>query len=383
MTIPNPDNTQQQLEQELMKVDPLTRKYIEARLVAIRQEIFDEIMSTVMDNLKPLQDQVASLGNTSRKGSALKLNPPNPYDGSRESGEAFAKSCVLHFQLRPDDFPDLDAQIGWVLSFMDSGRAQEWRNDVLTHFTDHGKYKWTTLYDFQAEFAREFLPIAEQEEAIVTLEGRTYFQKSSESVDAYVDRFRSLVKKANLADGSSVVIKFRRGLQESLAQTLSDSANPPPANDIDQWITRSRNLERSRNLQKSISGAKPSLPASKPNFFSSFRARPTDSIAPPQRSVSTPTRPPGISFVPRPPAQTPMDLDAARARSQAPSTVCHRCKQPGHWAKDCPRQYDVRMLSVDELEGFLAMARDTEALQERAAQEEEDEPEEGFGSTSG
>ena len=49
------------------------------------------------------------------------------------------------------------------------------------------------------------------------LEGCTYFQKANESADMYIDRFRDLVKKAGLMDITSIIIKFQRGLQDSLA----------------------------------------------------------------------------------------------------------------------------------------------------------------------
>ncbi len=66
-------------------------------------------------------------------------------------------------------------------------------------------------------FRDEFYPVAEAEAAMVKLENSEYFQRSGESVDAYVDRFRALVKKAKLGDKGAVVIKFRRGSGEVAA----------------------------------------------------------------------------------------------------------------------------------------------------------------------
>ncbi len=82
-------------------------------------------------------------------------------------------------------------------------------------------------------FRDEFYPVAEAEAAMVKLENSEYFQRSRESVDVYVDRFRVLVKKAKLGDKGAVVIKFRRGLAKSLHTTLSDSPAPPSISDVD------------------------------------------------------------------------------------------------------------------------------------------------------
>ena len=47
-----------------------------------------------------------------------------------------------------------------------------------------------------------------------------------------------------------------------------------------------------------------------------------------------------------------MDIDAAR-RKALPSASCFRCGKPGHFGRDCPDRFDVRTLSVDELQQLL------------------------------
>ena len=52
---------------------------------------------------------------------------------------------------------------------------------------------------------------------MVKLEGHTYFQKANESADTYINGFRDLIRKAGLMDVTSIIIKFRQGLQDALA----------------------------------------------------------------------------------------------------------------------------------------------------------------------
>ena len=86
-----------------------------------------------------------------------------------------------------------------------------------------------------------------------------------------------------------------------------------------------------------------------------------------------------------------MELDRARNNNRGPpvpNDVCRRCKQPGHWAKECPLRFDIRYAMSDELEQALALARDRQEAAERHVaaaeeQEAEQEEEEDFGATSG
>lgn len=56
-------------------------------------------------------------------------------------------------------------------------------------------------------------------------------------------------------------------------------------------------------------------------------------------------------IVPTPGNPVPMDLDATRRASNVP--LCFRCKKPGHYGRDCPTRYDVREMTIDELEEAL------------------------------
>ena len=46
-----------------------------------------------------------------------------------------------------------------------------------------------------------------------------------------------------------------------------------------------------------------------------------------------------------------MDLDAAKKRVM--ELLCYRCNLPGHFGKNCPTRFDVRMMSTDELQEVL------------------------------
>ena len=42
-----------------------------------------------------------------------------------------------------------------------------------------------------------------------------------------------------------------------------------------------------------------------------------------------------------------MDIDAARRKAKDP-LVCRRCGKTGHWSRECPSQFDIRYMTVEE-----------------------------------
>ncbi len=56
----------------------------------------------------------------------------------RESGEAFANACRLYLQLQSGTTTSAETKIGWILSFMTSGRARTWRDSAIAHHAATG-----------------------------------------------------------------------------------------------------------------------------------------------------------------------------------------------------------------------------------------------------
>ena len=272
---------------------------------------------------------------------SFKVNPPHEFDGTRETSEGFINACRLYIQLQPEAFPNLEARIGWILSYMTSGRARSWRDAAISHCATYSVYSWLTEKAFFDAFEAEFFPVAESEAALISLESTSYHQRATEGIDVYVDRFRELSKKAKLENSPALVVKFRRGLGSEIHLALSQSPQPPSASDVEDWITRARALEHSRTVHKTISGESRSHSAPSRGPPALRTSAPASVPPPPPRSFFA--RP--AHFTPAMPAQppialsaaptyTPMELDAARRRKArfSPTDLCARCNQPGHWA---------------------------------------------------
>ena len=91
------------------------------------------------------------------RGAGVRVNPPEPFDGSRDKAESFMRSCHIYKHLHASQFTDDTRSIAWMLSFFDSGHAASFRADAMAEAEEKdGRFRWSCLYDFQEEFKREF-----------------------------------------------------------------------------------------------------------------------------------------------------------------------------------------------------------------------------------
>ena len=78
-----------------------------------------------------------------------------PFSRKREETETFINSCHLYMSARPSEFYNEQAKVYWILSFMQSGTAQNWRNFIMSHIA-HGRINYVTVEQFLTEIEKKF-----------------------------------------------------------------------------------------------------------------------------------------------------------------------------------------------------------------------------------
>ena len=152
---------------------------------------------------------------------SLKPATPNNFDGDHLKGQAFLNSCRLYIALWEDQFRDEQTKIHWALSFTKSGRVALYAHWILWNKSLEVLLHFITWWDFKLDFSAEFCPKNEATAALTKLESTCYYQENK-VVDDYIDEFLELINEAGYTDGLSIVIKFRRGLDQDIQDCIAE-----------------------------------------------------------------------------------------------------------------------------------------------------------------
>ncbi|GLB43126.1 putative retrotransposable element tf2 155 kda protein type 1-like [Lyophyllum shimeji] len=320
----------------------------------------------------PAHSDPLSAQSFTRGGDRLRPAPPDSFDGEREKGRAFINSCDLYMSLTPDAFPDEQTRINWVLSYMKGGRAARFAARTLRHPNSHGGVpRFGTYAEFRTQFIAEFCPRDEKRKAATTFETSAYHQ-GSRSVDEYIDEFWDLAEEAQFPDGAQLVFRFRHGLDPRIEAKVANIVEGRPSDErVQEWIDAARLVDYNTRAHQDFRSAvtkprtAPAPAVRNPGAPAVFRALPAPPPRPVAAAPSAPTAPASRPL----PSGVPMDIDLSRQRSGTP-IICRRCKKPGHIARNCPDQFDIRSMTTEERDDWvMGLLADLDAVRAAASTE--------------
>jgi len=155
---------------------------------------------------------------------------------------------------------------------------------------------------------------------------------------------RTLSQKLATPILKTIVVKFHRGLNTQIQNAIATIPSGCPSDMVlTDWYTAARTIDQNWATNES--------------FRSSYQ---TPSVAPTKTCPSTfntvqfqaPEQSVNHQHAPTPRNPVPMDINTSQ-KMQPLLFSCYRCRKAGHKASNCPTQFDIRELSIDDLQTYL------------------------------
>jgi len=182
--------------------------------------------------------------------------PPPKFNGERGQVVGFINACRLFIQMRMGQVGSR-SRISWVLSYVQGGVAEIWKDNVLDEITK-GTSAVNTEEDLFTKIQQEFGEFDEESRKVDELR---VLEQGGRTVDEYVQEFKRAARGSGY-EGRALVEEFKRGLNGTIRRRLAE-AEAPPTN-ITQWQERAvqldRNMRQSRAEERMLGGRKTAHP---------------------------------------------------------------------------------------------------------------------------
>jgi len=178
--------------------------------------------------------------------AVVEVAPPPKFNGERSQVVGFINACRLFMQMRLTQVAERN-KISWVLSYVQGGVAEIWKDNILDEITK-GTSAVQTVEELFTKIRQEF---GEFDEESWKVEELRILEQGGKTVDEYVQEFKRAARGSGY-EGRALVEEFKRGLNGTIRRRLAKAETPPTT--ITQWQERvvqlDRNMRQSRAEEK-------------------------------------------------------------------------------------------------------------------------------------
>jgi len=182
--------------------------------------------------------------------SILEIAPPPKFSRERDQVVGFINACCLSMQMRIEQVGDRN-RISWVLSYVQGGVAEIWKDNMLDKITNVTSAV-QTVEELFTKIRQEFGEFDEESRKVDELR---VLEQGGKTVNKYVQEFRRAARGSDY-EGRALVEEFKRELNRVVRRRLAEAESPPTM--IIQWQERAVqldcNMRQSRAEEKILGG---------------------------------------------------------------------------------------------------------------------------------
>jgi len=202
-------------------------------------------MAQQSEAIHTLQQQLVAQNTPKPEATA-----PPMFDGNRESVVGFINACHLYAEARLGGV-DKKGKISWVLSYMQGGVAEVWKDNVLDEIKK-GTSEVETMEELFEKIREEFGEFNEESRKVDELR---LLVQGSRTCDKYAQEFKRAARGSGY-EGRALIKEFKRGLNGMIRRRLAKAKSLPST--ITDWQDRAvklnRNMRQSKAEEKLLAG---------------------------------------------------------------------------------------------------------------------------------
>ena len=145
---------------------------------------------------------------------------PQVFDRTSSKISGFVTVYKLYVKMRMREVP-LEEQIQWVLSYVQGGSADVWKENMLEEL-EAGELEFESVGEFLAEIEKEF---GEEQELVKAAELRK-LEQEKRTMEEFVQEFKRAARESGY-EKRLLVEEFKRVMNRMIRRKLMEAENQP------------------------------------------------------------------------------------------------------------------------------------------------------------
>jgi len=182
----------------------------------------------------------------------VEVATPAIFNGEMGKVGGFVTAYKLYLRMKMRE-TTVEEQIFWILSHVQGGSADVWKENVLEEL-EAGETEYETAEEFLIALKKEFG--GGEEESVKAAELRK-LEQGGRTMEEFIQEFKRTARGSGY-EGRPLVEEFKKGINSGIRRKLMEVENPPTS--IKNWYRRAtaldRNWRESRREEERLRGKK-------------------------------------------------------------------------------------------------------------------------------